>query len=500
MLVCAPEKTLAFLQGQDNLCEDIRVMMEAVRTIRRELKLNTGNAKSVRKEINVSASGTAMRFLTALCSVTPGKWILTGTARLCQRPVAPLVDALQSVGASISYLGKKGFPPLEIIGNDNLEGGEISIDGSESSQYVSALMLIADRFKTPLNIHVIGMPSSQPYIELTRSLLSVPFSTSLFEGDWSAAAFWYEFNSLLDESLGSSRVQEFKSSRVQEFKSSRVQDVQERVTFSNLNPNSVQGDKVVAEIFRMIDERKIYQMDFRNCPDLLLPVVVTCCAKNIPFVFTGVGNLRIKETDRLAALQTELAKFGFDIEISDNPDTELQFRGLNDFSLLNALKDKEIKVSTYSDHRMAMAFAPLALIFGELVIENPEVVNKSYPNFWDHFREMGVEVYEANSNERKGGTTSSVQRDDGCCGLHTFCEKTGKYNGPTAENYFEDEELDRFRGRESGSYEDGEIEEFREVLYTMRTDEVADWLASLIIREVELPDQLKDEAIMLIEA
>lgn len=465
MLILHPEKTLEYLHSQEQpLCEDIQVMMEAIETVNSQQSTFSSTSSSS-STVNVQASGTAMRFLTALCSITPGKWHLTGTNRLCQRPIKPLVDALRSLGANISYDSKEGYPPLTIIGNDKLPGGDVTIDGSQSSQYVSALMLIAKRFLTPLNIHIVGSNSSQPYINLTKTLIDAPFSTSLFEGDWSAAAFWYEINSLLQPGTA-------------------------KVTFSNLSQNSLQGDKITHDIFSQIDSlspQQTFHYDFRNNPDLVQPVVVTCVAKSIPFQFTGVENLRIKETDRLSALQTELRKLGYSIAIITTSDskTTITYKPQN---RIVTKPDERITITTYDDHRMAMAFAPLAILFPSITIDNQQVPNKSYPNFWEEIKSIGFKVNSQTVNES----------DEECCGLHTFCEKTGKFNGPTAEDYFEDEELDRFQGRMSDQYTDEEIEEFREVLYTMRQNEVPDWLAALNVRQIQLPDQLKDEAIMLI--
>lgn len=360
LFILSPEKTLGETEKMGNLCEDIRTMASAVRCI-----VNAGDDEVTTLDLN--ASGTAMRFLTALCAVKKGEWVLTGSERLCQRPVKPLVDALRSVGADISYLGEEGFPPLRINGNDSLEGGDVEIDGRDSSQYVSALMLVSNHFKNGLDIKVEGNASA-PYIEMTRKMMNSMegLDMSAVEADWSAAAFWYEIMSIA---------------------SATGKEGNGKILLRNINAESIQGDKVVVDFFERINRHTPQDaplvLDCRNNPDVVQALGVACCMRNVPFRMTGVRNLRIKETDRLAAMQAELRKMGYMLRVDED---SIGWDGEKcDYSL-------PICIATYSDHRMAMAFAPCALRFGEIWMENPDVVEKSYPSFWHDICKVGFRV------------------------------------------------------------------------------------------------------------
>ena len=352
--------------------------------------------------VDVGAAGTAMRFSTALLAVTEGEHIITGSARMKQRPIAVLVDALRTIGASIEYLENDGFPPLKIVGDSKLSGGEITLRGDVSSQFISALLMIAPYLQFGLTLHLDGKIVSRAYIDMTIDLMKefgadvkwTDDSTIIVnhgvynkrkyvvESDWSAASYWYEILALSEDCSS--------------------------VFLPNLMPESLQGDAAIADIFEdlgvttdfLIDADdnccarlsktgeivSFFEYNFANQPDLAQTFAVTCCMMNIPFRLTGLSTLKIKETDRLEALKTELCKLGFDIQIHN--DSELLWDGKQ--RKLTDEEQRSIAVDTYDDHRMAMAFAPCVLKTGSLIINNPEVVSKSYPHFWDDLRTAGL--------------------------------------------------------------------------------------------------------------
>jgi len=340
-------------------------------------------------EINIGAAGTSMRFLTAYLAQLEGEeHIITGTERMKNRPIRILVDALRQLGADIEYVEKEGFPPLKIKGR-KLTGGEISLNGSVSSQYISALMMIAPSMTNGLILKLEGKIISRPYIELTsqmmqdfgvvsqlndsiiriehQSYLPTPY---LVESDWSAASYWYEILALTSNDA--------------------------EIELLGLQKNSSQGDAKIAELFDCLGVSTDYTdrgvrisknanrtaklvYDFVNEPDMAQTFVVTCCLLNIPFRFTGLKSLKIKETDRISALQKELRKLGY--IIADFEDSVLEWNGEKCEPEVNPVID------TYEDHRMAMAFAPASLVLGKIIINEPQVVSKSYPNYWEDLRE-----------------------------------------------------------------------------------------------------------------
>ena len=352
---------------------------------------------------DIMAAGTAMRFLTAYYASSPGKkTLLTGTERMKHRPIAVLVNALRSLGAEIDYAGEEGFPPLRITGG-RLDGGRLDIPGNVSSQYISALLMIGPSLSKGLELHLTGNIVSRPYIDLTLHVMHEfgcdiewtdvdtiavspqPYSNRSYhvENDWSASSYWYEMLAV-SESLHS------------------------RVVMPGLNDGSRQGDSAVRYLYSLLGvktsftvshgvstveisrhPRQLQQMnyDFVNQPDLAQTLVVTCCAIGMPFHFTGLASLKIKETDRIEALKTELLKFGF--VLHDVNDSELYWDG----ERVEPMPDAS--VDTYEDHRMAMAFAPLALSLGSVRINNPSVVSKSYPHYWDDLRKAGFTIEEA---------------------------------------------------------------------------------------------------------
>lgn len=336
---------------------------------------------------DVGAAGTSMRFLTAFLAKTVGEWTITGSERMKNRPIKLLVDALNSLGGKIEYMEKEGFPPLRIFGSA-LMGGDISLDGGISSQYISALMMIAPFMQNGLKINLEGKVISRPYIRMTQQMMAdfgvkVAFHENIIdiqpqtytpiryrvESDWSAASYWYEILALAEEG---------------------------KIQLNGLKKESLQGDSHVAEIYKnfgveteyfdnyvviskskelthKLDADKL-EIDFTNVPDLAQTVVVTCCLKEIPFKFSGLQSLKIKETNRVAALINELKKLGY--VLYEPSEGELAWNEER------CEPESVPSIATYEDHRMAMAFAPAALL-KPIEILHPEVVSKSYPGFWE---------------------------------------------------------------------------------------------------------------------
>ena len=362
-------------------CDDTQVMVRALQA-------------SPDETIDIMAAGTAMRFLTAYLSVTPGKRIITGTQRMQQRPIQVLVNALRELGADINYTANEGYPPLEITGG-SLNKEIISLPGNISSQYISALLMIAPTLTHGLTIQLTGEIISRPYIQLTLQLMkdfgadarwtgenelrvepqlysSIPY---YIESDWSAASYWYQIAALTPEAT---------------------------ITLPKLLENSYQGDSKVAELFSLLGVETSYQedgviltkgtpkvermeYDFVNQPDLAQTFVVTCALLGIPFRFTGLQSLKIKETDRISALIKEMRKLGFVIKDSEN--SILSWEG-------ERCPREEGAIDTYEDHRMAMAFAPASLKISDIFINNPQVVSKSYPRYWENLHTAGFIIKE----------------------------------------------------------------------------------------------------------
>jgi len=365
-----------------------------------ELKSESGKLKAESQElmthspklVDIGPAGTAMRFLTAYYTLQEGEVSLTGTARMKQRPIGILVDALRELGAEIEYAEQDGFPPLHIRGPFNQKSGTVSIQGDISSQYISSLLLAAPLLEKGLKLIIEGELTSKPYVEMTLAMLSQagikytwvgnmisipnqPYAKSEIsvEPDWSAASYWYAIAALADEA---------------------------ELFLPGLNGYSLQGDSKITEIMANFGitsqfknggvvlkkepkklERKIF--DFKECPDLAQTVIVVCAALGHNATFTGLETLKIKETDRVNALQFELAKIGVKL-IENNFTYKLDCSG-RDLS-------KSVSINTYDDHRMAMAFAPLALVLNEMEIEDHRVVEKSYPNFWSDLESIGFKV------------------------------------------------------------------------------------------------------------
>ena len=363
-------------------CDDTQVMIHAL-----------DNMPDV---IDIHAAGTAMRFLTAYLSVTAGTHLITGTERMQQRPIRILVDALRTLGAHIEYAGNEGFPPLRINGTQ-LTGSEIELAGDVSSQYISALLMIGAVLPAGLKLQLKGNIISRPYINLTLQLMhdfgaqagwtsdssitvepggyhDTPFRV---ESDWSAASYWYQMTALADGFP--------------------------EVELLGLFAHSAQGDSRGAELFARLGVQTEYtpqgvklrkqgqpvarlDADMVDIPDLAQTFVVTCCLMDVPFRFTGVQSLKIKETDRICALITELRKLGYVIHAEQ--DSILWWDGER------CLADEQSGIDTYEDHRMAMAFAPVCLVRPAIRINEPQVVSKSYPGYWNDLQAAGFRLTE----------------------------------------------------------------------------------------------------------
>lgn len=370
-------------------CDDTEVMVRALH--------------DMPETINIKAAGTAMRFLTAYLAVTPGCHTITGTERMRHRPIAVLVDALRCLGADIRYGGEEGFPPLIIKGR-NISGGRLDIPGNISSQYISALLMIGPMLKNGLTLHLTGNIISRPYIDLTLHIMREfgadaewtdidtieikprPYKSKeyIIENDWSAASYWYEMMAM----CGSRS---------------------DMVSLTGLADGSKQGDSSVRYIFSLLgiktsfaDQRQgvpstvilrnsgtcvpKLEYDFVSSPDLAQTFVTCCAVMNVPFRFTGLQTLKIKETDRIEALKKEMRKLGY--IINDEGGHTLYWTGER------CTPVKEPIIETYEDHRMALAFAPLAFRIKNLRIDNPMVVTKSYPHYWEDLKKAGFEINE----------------------------------------------------------------------------------------------------------
>lgn len=353
--------------------------------------------------IDIKAAGTAMRFMTAYLSVTEGEHTITGTERMKHRPIGVLVDALRYLGAEIEYAGEKGFPPLRIRGRQ-LEGGRLEIPGNVSSQYISALLMIAPVLSKGLEMKLTGGIVSRPYIDLTLHLMH-QFGVSAewtdidsitvkpqpyrqrpytIENDWTAASYWYEILALTDE-LGSKVVLPGM------LDGSRQGDSAVRYIFSLLGIKTAFADREAdrltdATLTRHSCMLNRMDYDFTNQPDLAQTLIATCPVLGIPFHFTGLGSLRIKETDRIEAMKTEMEKLGYILHADSG--TELSWEGDRCEPAAQPVID------TYEDHRMAMSFAPLAIRLGRIGINHPEVVSKSYPHYWNDLRKAGFHIVQ----------------------------------------------------------------------------------------------------------
>jgi 3-phosphoshikimate 1-carboxyvinyltransferase len=342
--------------------------------------------------VNIGHAGTSMRFLTAYFAATGQTKTITGSERMKNRPISDLVDALNQLGAGIVYLEKPGFPPVRTSGR-LLSGNFIEINGNVSSQFISAILLIAYTLPDGLTIRIKNEPVSSSYIRMTLGLMqqagvhatwkdniiTVARQDYRSEGmtverDWSAASYWYQMAVLSDDA---------------------------ELLLKGLTDESLQGDSIISQMACSLGVKTTYtpegalltkhrnvshslNLNFINTPDLVQTMAVTCCLNNTRFRFTGLQTLRVKETDRIAALQNELLKLGYCMK---EPEP-----GVLEWNGERAEPQSYPCISTYHDHRMAMAFAAAAIHFPGLQIDDPKVVSKSYPNFWNELENVGVKI------------------------------------------------------------------------------------------------------------
>ncbi len=390
LIISALSKKLVKVENLSNAADTV-TLDGILNTLREDTEIPTQNSQLV----DVGPAGTAMRFLSAYLSAKNGNFLLTGTERMKQRPIGILAEALKTLGADISYAESDGFPPLNITGPFNQKTAVVQIKGDISSQYISALLMIAPTLPQGLTLEIEGELTSRPYIDMTLDMLaevgiqhswnehiitiepqSFQPGTLVVEPDWSAASYWYSIAALAEEA---------------------------EIALPALKDKSLQGDSQIRRIMKIfgIATRKTANgisisnvglsldsaqvLDLKNCPDLAQTIIVIAAALGKNMSFTGLETLKIKETDRIAALQNELAKIGV-LLTEDNLIYTLNTDQLH--------FPEKISIRTYEDHRMAMAFAPLALLIDEVEIDDMQVVEKSYPFFWEDLKKAGFDVKE----------------------------------------------------------------------------------------------------------
>jgi 3-phosphoshikimate 1-carboxyvinyltransferase len=344
---------------------------------------------------DVHDAGTVMRFMTAYLALTAGSATITGTERMCLRPIGLLVDALNELGANIVYKNEEGYPPMLIDKIEHQKSNELTIPGNISSQYISALLMIAPCLPQGLKINMSGQIYSMPYIKMTLGLMShfginyefedqtISISSQEYksnnytiESDWSGASYWYAFAALAEEA---------------------------EIKLLGLKQDSFQGDQAIVEIMEMLGVSSTFEADgvvlkkkesldtikydFRNCPDLAQTIMTVAAAKGVRLEMSGLESLKIKETDRTAAMSTELSKIGANLEEQSNGIWVISERTINKI-------ETPIVLNTYEDHRMAMALAPLCMLY-DIEINDPSVVQKSYPEYWEHLELVGINVIPA---------------------------------------------------------------------------------------------------------
>ncbi|MCP4520082.1 MAG: 3-phosphoshikimate 1-carboxyvinyltransferase [Cytophagales bacterium] len=343
---------------------------------------------------DVLDAGTTMRFLTAFATVQGTTRVMTGSTRMKERPIALLVDALRSIGADISYEANDGYPPMRINGFDKeAKNNEITIRGDVSSQYISALLMIAPTLPNGLVLNLTGKIGSRPYILMTLNLMKHFGASHIWEGntitvpaqqyqenaytieaDWSAASYWYSIVALSND--GNAEIELVGLRKVSNQGDSVLVELMDQLGVSSTFTET-------GVILKKKEAQKSITWDFSDCPDIAQTISVVCAAKGISAELSGLESLRIKETDRIDAIKNELAKFGVVVEVEGDEKISIQNPDLQFPS--------EVMINTYKDHRMAMAFAPLAF-YGELQIEDDQVVNKSYPDFWRDLSTVGFET------------------------------------------------------------------------------------------------------------
>jgi len=390
LIISALSKKLVKVENLSNAADTV-TLDGILNTLREDTEIPTQNSQLV----DVGPAGTAMRFLSAYLSAKNGNFLLTGTERMKQRPIGILAEALKTLGADISYAESDGFPPLNITGPFNQKTAVVNIKGDISSQYISALLMIAPTLPQGLSLEIEGELTSKPYVDMTLDMLAEvgiqhswtgnsisiepqPFKagTLVVEPDWSAASYWYSIAALADEA--EIHLPALKEKSLQG--DSQIQKIMK--IFGIATSNTASGISI-SNLGLSLDTNQV--LDLKTCPDLAQTIIVIAAALGKNMSFTGLETLKIKETDRIAALQNELAKIG----VSLTEDNLIYTLNTDELHF-----PEKITIHTYEDHRMAMAFAPLALLINEVEIEDMQVVEKSYPYYWEDLKKAGFSVEE----------------------------------------------------------------------------------------------------------
>jgi 3-phosphoshikimate 1-carboxyvinyltransferase len=345
--------------------------------------------------MNVGHAGTDMRFLTAFLSLKNGNYELTGSERLQQRPVKDLVEVLQVLGADISYKHKAGYPPL-LINGKQLNGGNVEISGGVSSQFITALLLVAPYFTDGLELTITSELVSKPYVNMTVELMKefgaiinwhgnkiivkpIPYIYSkkefLVESDWSAASYYYSLVALSKTNTSLKISGLFRKSLQADFVCSDI--------YKHFGVITSYSDNEIAITKTHSENKQVLDYDFMECPDIAQTVVCSCVGLQIPFNFKGLQTLKVKETDRIIALKNEFIKLGIELDVTTN---SIRWKGENAINTAAI-----VSIDTYNDHRMAMSFATLSVLLNEIIIEDANVVSKSYPLFWEHLKQIGID-------------------------------------------------------------------------------------------------------------
>ncbi|QNR82726.1 3-phosphoshikimate 1-carboxyvinyltransferase [Pedobacter riviphilus] len=388
LIISALSKKLVKVENLSNAADTV-TLNGILNHLEEELEVEIQESKTV----DVGPAGTAMRFLSAYLSAKNGNFLLTGTERMKQRPIGILAEALKTIGADISYAEAEGFPPLNIVGPLNQKTAEVKIKGDISSQYISALLMIAPILPQGLTLEIEGELTSKPYVDMTLDMLaevgiahswngnSISIKPQAFkpgnlvvEPDWSAASYWYSIAALADEAEISLPALKEKSLQGD----SQIKNI---MKIFGIATSKTDNGIAISNLGLTLDTKEV--LDLKTCPDLAQTIVVIAAALGKNMAFTGLETLKIKETDRIAALQNELAKIGVTFT-EDNLVYTLNTDNLH-------FPDK-VTFATYEDHRMAMAFAPLALLINEVEIEEMQVVEKSYPYYWEDLKKAGFDV------------------------------------------------------------------------------------------------------------
>jgi 3-phosphoshikimate 1-carboxyvinyltransferase len=385
LIISALSKGVVAVENMSNAADTV-----TLDRILNELSLESPHQRTV----DVGPAGTAMRFLTAFLAATNGKFLLTGSERMKQRPIGILAEALIAIGADISYAEQKGFPPVLIQGPLKQSTNSVKIKGDISSQYISALLMIAPTLSNGLTLDIQGELTSIPYVKMTLDMLAeagishhweknkisikpqdFKKATLSVEPDWSAASYWYSIAALADNIA--IELPYLKNKSLQG--DSRIREIM--VDFGVETVSTSNGIALKTTSKNFTDEL----LDLKDCPDLAQTIVVCAAVLGKNLKFTGLETLKIKETDRVLALQNELSKIGVSL-VEDNLIYTLNCDNLH--------FPDQVTIKTYDDHRMAMAFAPVALLINELVIEDMDVVEKSYPDFWKDLEKAGFSITE----------------------------------------------------------------------------------------------------------